>query len=96
MLAIIFILKYFVPLIRTQYCQWYCSFWPFEVLYDYHRFNFLNRLVVAECIKSKSELDHPDYMLIYVNLKCKYGILASDSIAKIRYCFWKHFEDLLQ
>src|SRR5687768_12881674 len=27
------------------YCQWYCGFWPFEVLYDYHRYDFFHKLV---------------------------------------------------
>ena len=75
------------------YCQWYCGFWPFELLYDYHRYNFLNKLVVADCLSNLSELDYPDYVE-YVNIQCKYGIQERDSIAKIRYKLWKYFENL--
>ena len=77
------------------YCQWFCGFWPFELFYDYHRYNFLNKLVITECLDSKLDLDCSDY-LDYANLKLKYGIMANDSIAKIRYNFWKYFETLLE
>lgn len=76
------------------YCQWYCGFWPFELLYDYRRFNFLHKLIVSKSVDMKLDLDNPDY-LDFVNIKDKYGILANDSVAKIRYKFWRYFESLL-
>ncbi len=75
------------------HCQWYCGFWPFELLYDYHRYNFLNKLVIAKLIGSKLELDNPDY-LEFINIRNKYNILPNDSIATIRYRFWRHFESI--
>ena len=76
------------------HCQWYCGFWPFELLYDYHRYNFLNKLVIAKFVDSKLELDNPDY-LEFINIRHKYNILPNDSIATIRYRFWRHFEIIL-
>ena len=78
----------------VSYCQWYCGFWPFELLYDYHRYNFLNRLVVNKLLTCTSAIDNPDY-IEYSKIQNKYDIQDSDSIGKIRYNIWKHFENML-
>jgi len=78
----------------VSYCQWYCGFWPFELLYDYHRYNFLNRFVVNKLLTCTSAIDNPDY-IEYTKIQNKYDIQDSDSIGKIRYNIWKHFENML-
>ena len=76
------------------YCQWYCGFWPFELLYDYHRHNFLNELVVSDSLNNTIDLDIPE-IVEFINIRKKYGILWNDSISKIRYKFWRYFEKIL-
>jgi hypothetical protein len=77
------------------YCQWYSGFWPFELVYEYHRYNFLNTLAQSQCIDKTLDVDCPDY-IEYENIQKKYAIEIGDSLATVRYKFWKFFESLLQ
>lgn len=76
------------------YCQWYCGFWPFELLYDFNRYNFLHKLIDFKLLVNNVDLDRSDYK-DFVNIKDKYGLLESDSKARLRFKFWTYFEKLL-
>ena len=71
-----------------------CGFWPFQVLYEYHRLNFLSNLVKSNNLNKRADIDSTDY-LDYLNLINKYGIDYNDSHAKFRYKFWRHCENSL-
>lgn len=76
------------------YCQWYCGFWPFHILNEYHRFCFLNNLVKSNSLNNKTDVDSMDYFE-YLNIMNKYGIDPKDTNAKIRFRFWKFCENSL-
>ena len=76
------------------YCQWYCGFWPFQVLYEYNRFSFLNNLLQGNKLDRKLYLDNHDY-LEFFNPMNKYAIDAKDSYSKIRFKIWKYCENSL-
>ena len=76
------------------YCQWYCGFWPFQLLYNYHRFKFLDSLIKSNRLNRRADVDKAD-VLDYMNILNKYNIEDKDSNAKIRFRFWKYFESIL-
>ena len=72
-------------------CQYYSGYWPLNILYDYNRYNFLNKLVKSDCLVKGLEIDNQDYR-DYENIQRKYNIFILDSFATIRFKFWTFFE----
>ena len=72
-------------------CQYYSGYWPLHLLYDYNRYNFLNKLVKSNSLVKGLELDSLDYR-DYENMQSKYNIYRMDSIAKIKFKIWTFFE----
>lgn len=73
------------------YCQWYCGFWPFSILYEYQRYQFLNSLAKSNKLSNRTDIDSIDYF-DYRNIMSKYGILSEDSHAKVVFRMWKYCE----
>ena len=68
--------------------------WKMTIHSQNYLHNFLNRLVVNKLLTCTSAIDNPDY-IEYSKIQNKYDIQDSDSIGKIRYNIWKHFENML-
>ena len=74
-------------------CQYYSSSLPFNYLYDYHRYNFLNKLFNANLIDLKSEVDAVD-VSDYQSLQLKYNLKTEDSRNQVKYKIWQFFENV--
>ena len=67
-------------------CQYFTGSLPFNYLYDYHRYNFLNKLFNTNSINANSEIDIFD-MTDLQALQLKYHLRTEDTKnqTKIRY-----------
>ena len=72
-------------------CQYFTASLPFSYLYDYHRYNFLNKLFNSNEINSKSEIDTFD-MTDFHALQLKYQLRSEDSKNHVNNKIWRHFE----
>ncbi len=77
-----------------EQCQFFCNFWPFRVLYEYHRFNFL-KLCFANT--SSCNFESPDYedFCDLINIAEKYSFNMSDSKGCVKFKIWKFLEHSL-
>ena len=73
-------------------CQYFTGSLPFNYLYDYHRYNFLNKLYNAEGINVKSEIDVFDIADFHA-LQLKYQLRTDDSKSQVRRKIWSNFEN---
>ena len=74
-------------------CQYFSNSLPFHYLYDYHRYNFLNRLYNTNGINSKSEIDEFD-MHDFRSLQLKYQLRSDDSKNQGKNKIWIFFENV--
>jgi hypothetical protein len=74
-------------------CQYFTGSLPFNYLYDYHRYNFLNKLFNTNCINANSEIDLFD-MADLQNLQLKYQLRTEDSKNQVKNKIWKYFENV--
>jgi len=72
-------------------CQYFSGSLPFNYLYDYHRYNFLNKLYNTNSINDKSEIDVFDIDDFHA-LQLKYQLRANDSKNQVNNKIWKYFE----
>ena len=75
-------------------CQYFFGCWPVRLIYEYNRFNYLNKLFKEEKLKPGVDIDQPDYTE-YCNLITKYIFDINDSINTIRFKIWCYFEKLV-
>lgn len=73
-------------------CQYFSSSLPFNYLYDYHRYNFFNKLLKADLINLESEVDEND-IADYNYLQLKYSLNSVDSKYKVKDNMWNHFHN---
>ena len=73
-------------------CQYYFGYWPIRLIYEYNRYNYLNKLYNSGRLIHNWDLDITDF-IEYRFLASKYGLTSCDSIAKIRFRVWNHFEN---
>jgi len=74
-------------------CQYFTGSLPFNYLYDYHRYNFLNKLFNTNSIKAKSEIGVFD-MADFHALQLKYQLGIDDSKNKVKNKIWIYFESV--
>ena len=72
-------------------CQYFTGSLPFNYLYDYHRYNFLNKLLNTNGINANSEIDKFD-MADYHSLQLKYHLRTEASKNQAKNKKWKYFE----
>jgi len=75
-------------------CQYFTGSLPFNYLYDYHRYNFLNKLFNTSGISVKTEIDVFD-ITDYRALQLKYSLRTEDSKYKVKIKIWRYFENML-
>ena len=73
-------------------CQYFSGSLPFNYLYDYHRYNFLNKLYCTKSISDKSEIDTFD-IDDFLALQLKYKLKTNDSKHQVKYMIWKYFDN---
>ena len=73
-------------------CQYFSGSLPFNYLYDYHRYNFLNKLYITKSINDKSEIDTFD-IDDFLALQLKYKLKTNDSKHQVKYMIWTYFEN---
>ena len=74
-------------------CQYFSNSLPFNYLYDYHRYNFLNKLFNTNDINAKSEIDVFD-MADFHALQLKYQLRSDDSKNQVKNKIWIYFESV--
>ena len=60
-----------------EQCQYYCSFWPFYALYEYHRYCFLNAQYKSGHLAMNNIFNKPDFIDLQ-NLISKYNFGPDD------------------
>ena len=74
-------------------CQFFSQCLPFNYLYDYHRYNFLNKLFKTNSIRDNSEIDVCD-IADFNALQLKYHVTKYDSKNQVMDKIWKYFENI--
>ena len=74
-------------------CQYFTGSLPFNYLYDYHRYNFLNKLLSESIISINSEIDEFDMSDFYA-LQLKYNLRTDNSKNQVKTKIWKYFENV--
>ena len=72
-------------------CQYFSSSLPFNYMYEYHRYNFLNKLLKTNLIDLRAEIDAID-IADYHSLQLKYCLNSEDSKYQVKCKIWRHFE----
>ena len=75
-------------------CQFYSNYWPFSVMYEFHRFCFLASQFVNCDVCHVNSPDHPDYLEM-INLAAKYRFTCCDSKAMLKFKTWRFLESSL-
>ena len=68
-------------------CQLSCGFWPFPVLYEYMRINFLSFLLGKGCINRTDSFSCADFDEL-VALTNKYSLNLNDTKSVIKDKLW--------
>jgi len=72
-------------------CLFYCSFWPFYALYDYHRFLFLASQFNIY-IPKRSNVFYKSDMFDLDRIAIKYNFVLSDSTRILKAKIWTFLE----
>jgi len=74
-----------------EQCQYYCSFWPFYALYEYHRFVFLVAQYNNGLISHNNTYSQTDFSDLQ-RLATKYKFEFSDAKYKLKCKIWNYLE----
>ena len=72
-------------------CQYYSGYLSFAILYELHRYSFLDNLITSSVVDDKSKIDRRDYSE-YLALKEKYKFVEKDSRLALKIKTWRKFE----
>ena len=76
---------------NINFCQYYCGFLKFQLIYEYHRLNFLAKLIKDCQLSSTFTVDACDWSE-FIQLSAKFKVLLSDSKYCVKRKMWTFFK----